>query len=62
VNDPRETRNLAASEPDIVEIGRRQVNRMIEECRRHPYRSITVDQVTMPDEQIERLRSLGYLQ
>jgi arylsulfatase A-like enzyme len=62
VDDPAETVNLAASEPEIVEIGRRQVQRMIEECRRHPYRFITVDQVTMPDDQIERLRSLGYLQ
>jgi arylsulfatase A-like enzyme len=62
VKDPGERVNLVASEPEMVEIGRRQVQRMTEECRRHPYRSITVDQVTMPDDQIERLRSLGYLQ
>ena len=62
VDDPGETVNLVASEPEIVDIGRRQVHWMNEECRRHPYRSITVDQVTMPDDQIDRLRSLGYLQ
>lgn len=61
-NDPGETIDLAEEEPEIVEIGRRQVLQMIAECSQHPYLAINVDEIEMPDDQKERLRSLGYIE
>jgi arylsulfatase A-like enzyme len=60
--DPGETINLVGSEPEMVAIGRRQIERAIAECARHPYRALTVDEVEMDAEQLERLRSLGYIE
>ena len=62
VADPGETENLADREPEIVEMGRNQVLQMIAECAQHPYLAINVDEIEMPDEQMERLRSLGYVE
>lgn len=62
VADPDETSNLADRNPEIVEIGRRQVKQAMAECSRHPYLAIKVEEIVMPDEQIERLRSLGYIE
>ena len=61
-DDPGETVDLAEQEPEIVELGRRQVLQMIAECSQHPYLSINVEEIEMPDEQMERLRSLGYIE
>ncbi len=62
IADPDETTNLADRNPEIVEIGRRQVKQAMAECSRHPYLAIKVEEIVMPDEQIERLRSLGYIE
>jgi hypothetical protein len=29
-------------------------------CETHPYRLLEVDEIEMPEEQLERLRALGY--
>lgn len=62
VADPGETENLADREPEIVEIGRRRVKQAMAECRRHPYLALDVEEIVMPEEQKERLRSLGYIE
>ena len=62
VNDPAETVNLVEQELEVVEAGRRQVLQMIAECSQHPYLAINVDEIEMPEEQMERLRSLGYVE
>lgn len=61
-DDPGETVDLAEQEPEIVELGRRNVLQMIAKCSQHPYLTIKVDEIEMPDEQKERLRSLGYIE
>ena len=62
VADPGETDDLVEQEPEIVELGRKHVLQMIAECSQHPYLAINVDEIEMPDEQMERLRSLGYVE
>jgi arylsulfatase A-like enzyme len=62
VADPGETTNVADQEPEIVALGRRLVKQAMAECSRHPYLALDVDEIVMPDEQKERLRSLGYIQ
>jgi arylsulfatase A-like enzyme len=62
VNDPGEHDNLVEREPEIVAIGRRQVRQAMAECSQHPYLAIRIDEIKMPDEQKERLRSLGYIE
>ena len=61
-DDPGETVDLAGQESKIVELGRRNALQMIAECSQHPYLTIKVDEIEMPDEQKERLRSLGYIE
>jgi arylsulfatase A-like enzyme len=60
-NDPGETRNLADERSDMVQVGRRHIQQMRGVCAQHPYLAINVDEVVMDDEQMERLRSLGYV-
>lgn len=60
-NDPGETRNLADERSDMVQVGRRHIQQMRGVCAQHPYLAINVDEVVMDDEQMERLRSLGYI-
>ncbi len=60
--DPGETDNLVDREPEIVELARRHVLQAIAECAQHPYLAINIDEIEMPDEQKERLRSLGYIE
>ena len=59
--DPGETRNLADERPDMVQVGRRHIQQMRGLCAQHPYLAINVDEVVMDDDQMERLRSLGYV-
>lgn len=61
-SDPGETRNLVDERYDMVQIGRRHVQQMRAVCSQHPYLSLNVDEVVMDDEQMERLRSLGYVE
>lgn len=60
-SDPGETRNLADERNDMVQVGRRHIQQMRGLCAQHPYLAINVDEVVMDDEQMERLRSLGYV-
>jgi arylsulfatase A-like enzyme len=60
--DPGEQNNIAEQRPDMVAKGRRHVLAMVEACRSHPYLQIDIDEIQMPDEQRDALRSLGYLE
>jgi membrane-anchored protein YejM (alkaline phosphatase superfamily) len=60
-DDPGETTNLVAERPDMVAVGRRQVAAMREACQQHPYMRLSVEERTMSEEELERLRSLGYV-
>lgn len=62
VDDPGETVNLVETEPEMVAIGRRQVQQAQAECSQHPYLALKVDEVEMDADQRERLRSLGYIE
>jgi arylsulfatase A-like enzyme len=62
VTDPGEHDNLVDREPEIVKLGRRQIQQAMAECSKHPYLAINVDEIEMQDEQMERLRSLGYIE
>ncbi len=62
VSDPGEHDDLVEQEPEMVVIGRRQVQQAMAECSQHPYLAIRIDEIEMPDEQMERLRSLGYIE
>jgi arylsulfatase A-like enzyme len=59
-DDPGETINRIADEPDAAARMRERVTEMVRACNAHPYRSLEVDEVNLPDEQRERLRALGY--
>lgn len=59
-DDPGETANLAVLEPEAARMGRETVGQMVQACKTHPYRLLKVDEVDLPDEQLERLRALGY--
>ena len=62
VNDPGETENLVDREPEIVELGRRHVQQAMAEWRKHPYLALKLEEIEMPEEQMENLRSLGYIE
>lgn len=62
VVDPGETDNLVDKEPEIVDLGRQHVRQAMSEWARHPYLALSVDEIVMPEEQMERLRSLGYIE
>jgi arylsulfatase A-like enzyme len=62
VNDPGETENLVDREPEIVELGRRHVQQAMAEWARHPYLALKLEEIEMPEEQMENLRSLGYIE
>ena len=59
-DDPGETINLTAQEPAAAARMRSHVEQMARACEMHPYRLLDVDEVDMPEEQLERLRALGY--
>ncbi len=59
--DAGETVNLITEETAAALEMRRHVERMVRACDAHPYRSIAIDEVELPDEQRERLRALGYV-
>lgn len=59
-DDPGETVNLLEQQPEAAHMMREQVETMYHACESHPYRSLEVDEIDMPDEQLERLRALGY--
>jgi len=61
-SDPGESVNLVSERPDMVEIGRRQVSQMQQRSAAHVYLSIDVEEIDMPKEQEEALRSLGYVE
>jgi arylsulfatase A-like enzyme len=61
-SDPGETHNLADERHDMVQLGRQHVQQMRAVCSQHPYLAINVDEVVMDEEQMERLRSLGYVE
>jgi arylsulfatase A-like enzyme len=60
-DDPGETINLVGEETAAVRQMREHVEQMVRACNAHPYRSIEIDEVDLPDEQRERLRALGYV-
>jgi len=59
-DDPGETVNLVSQEPDAADTMRSHIEAAAQACETHPYRLLEVDEVEMPDEQLERLRALGY--
>lgn len=62
VDDPGETKNVLADYPEVAAAGRAQIKQMMAESLKHPYLALEVGEVKMDEEQIERLRSLGYLE
>jgi arylsulfatase A-like enzyme len=61
-SDPGESIDLASERPDMVELGRRVVSEMKAKCAAHEYLAIDIEEVMMPKEQEEALRSLGYVE
>lgn len=59
--DPGETTNLAVSQSAELARMSTAIEAMQARCREHPYMSLSVDEVEMPQDQQERLRALGYL-
>jgi arylsulfatase A-like enzyme len=59
--DAGELEDLAETRPDMIAKGRQHVLAMVADCRSHPYMRIEIDEIAMPDEQRDALRSLGYV-